>query len=396
MSGLKLSLIVLGKELREAFRDRRTVLLTLVIPLLFYPLLVGAFGFFAGRTLLENQTRTLKVAVVADDRAESLATSLNALVQGSGGILFDAMGEEERSEAPGSDVTILATPGSGELDWEIVCRYKSTAEGKVARQRVEEVLARWGEEMTTARLTELELTRGDITPVQIEWQDTATAVVALGREATGMLIYFLLFLSFTACLSVAVDVGAGEKERGTMETLLTTPAHRGAIFTGKLAAVMIVGCASTLCAVLGFGSVMGLGMTADPAMQKLAGDLLHWERLVVALPLLVLAVLLLASITLAVSVHANGAKQAQALLAPLLMVVALALVIVTTPGVALNGTTAWIPVLNAALSVRALLTAEPHALWMVVLAVSITLLLIASTIWMGSRALKSERALGRS
>ena len=209
-----------------------------------------------------------------------------------------------------------------------------------------------------------------------------------------MLVYFILFLSFTACLSMAVDVGAGEKERGTMETLLTTPAHRGAIFSGKLGAVVVVGCTSTFCSVLGFGAVIAMGMMSDAEMQQLAGDLLRWDALVLALALLGTTILLLASVTLAVSMRASSAKQAQALLAPLLMIVVLALVTVTTPSVALDSTTAWIPVLNSALAVRALLTAELYANWMIVLSAVITLVSIAVMIWLGSRALKSERAIG--
>ncbi len=401
MSAFELSKVVMLKELREALRDRRTVLLTLVIPLLFYPLLIGVFGYFAGRSLMENETRELNVAVYCDDGKDALARELNTHAGGDGLIMFTPLGVEipEDGRPAGTisyDVVIGAKRGEGKVIWDVTSQYESSAEGKVAKRRVEEVLTRWQEKMDLDRLAELGLTQGEVTPVRVVWEDTASLVVAHGREAAGMLIYFILFLSFTACLSVAVDVGAGEKERGTMETLLTTPAHRGAIFSGKLGAVVVVGCASTFCSVLGFGAVIGMGMTSDAAIQQLAGDLLHWNALVVALPLLGATILLLASVTLAVSMRASSAKQAQALLAPLLMIVVLALVTVTTPGVALDGTTAWIPVINAALAVRALLTADPYATWMIVLATMITLLTIAVMIWLGSRALNSEQALGKS
>lgn len=396
MSAFGLSKVVMWKELREALRDRRTVLLTLVIPLLFYPLLVGVFGFFAGRSLMENETRKLNVAIYGEG---TLAAVLNTHVRDDGAIVFTSTGTETwrglgTANEEDFDVVITARRGEGKVVWDVTSQYESTAEGSVAKRRVDEVLVHWQAQISSDRLAELGLTEGDVTPVRLVWEDTASAVVSHGREAAGMLIYFILFLSFTACLSMAVDVGAGEKERGTMETLLTTPAHRGAIFSGKLAAVMVVGCTSTFCSVLGFGAVIGMGMTSDSAMQQLAGDLLHWDALVVAMPLLGATILLLASVTLAVSMRASSAKQAQALLAPLLMLVVLALVTVTTPSVALDGTTAWIPVLNSALAVRALLTAEPYAIWMIALSAVITLLSIAVMVWLGSRALKGERAIG--
>jgi len=396
MSAFSLSKVVMVKELREALRDRRTVLLTLVIPLLFYPLLVGVFGFFAGRSLMENETRKLNVAVYGED---AFIAELGTHTGEDEAIVFTSMGAGIlRDRRPvlheNFDVVITAQRGEGKVVWEVRSQYKSTAEGNVAKRRVDQVLARWQAKINSDRLANLGLAEGDITPVQLVWEDTATVVVSHGREAAGMLVYFILFLSFTACLSMAVDVGAGEKERGTMETLLTTPAHRGAIFSGKLGAVVVVGCTSTFCSVLGFGAVIAMGMMSDAEMQQLAGDLLRWDALVLALALLGTTILLLASVTLAVSMRASSAKQAQALLAPLLMIVVLALVTVTTPSVALDSTTAWIPVLNSALAVRALLTAELYANWMIVLSAVITLVSIAVMIWLGSRALKSERAIG--
>lgn len=396
MRAFALSKSVMVKELREALRDRRTVLLTLVIPLVFYPLLVGVFGFFAGRSLLENETRGLNVAVYGEG---ALADELSAHTGDAAGIVFTAGGaepprDEQFTLGADVDLVIIAKRGEGRMLWELTSCYESTAEGRVAKRRVAEVLERWQQQKRTDRLAEMGLTEEEVSPVRVIWEDRATAVISHGREAAGMLVYFILFLSFTACLSMAVDVGAGEKERGTMETLLTTPAHRGAIFSGKLGAVVVVGGVSTFCSVLGFGAVLGMGMTSDAEMRQLAGDLLRWDALAMAGLLLGLTIVLLASVTLAVSLRAAGTKQAQALLAPLLMIVVLALVTVTTPGIGLDGATVWIPVLNSALAVRALLTAEPYANWMIVLSAVMTVATIAVMIWLGSRALRSERAIG--
>ena len=393
MSRGQIASLVARKELREAMRDRRTVVLTFLLPLVFYPLLVGVFGFFAGQSLLENEMRSLRVSVAPSSVGADLVNVLNEQVQEGEQIQFH-LHDESPSDESTNDISLHLEPFSQNGGWLVESRYESTAEGEVAKRRVGDVLERWSRVEEERALEQLGLSNDAVNPVRIAWKDTASVVAAHGREAAGMLIYFLLFLSFTACLSIAVDVGAGEKERGTMETLLTTPASRGSIFAGKLIAVVAIGCASTCCSIVGFGLIALLGSGSESEVSQLADDMLHLQTFLLAAPILFLTVCLLAAVTLALSLRAASAKQAQAQLAPLLMIVVLALVTVTTPGVALNESTVWIPVLNAALAVRSLLVGSVDAWWQISVAAGMTLVLILLMIRLGSRALKSQRALG--
>ena len=180
-----------------------------------------------------------------------------------------------------------------------------------------------------------------------------------------------------------------------METLLTTPASRGALFAGKLLAVVVVGCTSVFFSVLGMGVMVMFGVNQSPQLAALVGGLLRWEALVVAVPMLFAGVVLLASSTLAVSLRAESAKQAQATIAPLLMVVVIVLIAGATPAVRLDWTTVFVPVLNLALSVRALITSESCLWGQIVIAAVMTVVGIVVTIRLGANALRSERALGR-
>ncbi|QQL43855.1 ABC transporter permease [Sulfuriroseicoccus oceanibius] len=393
MSSFSMAWTVLRKELLEALRDRRTIVLTIFVPLILYPLMVGSFGFFTGKKQLDDQSRALAVRVAGDgaDQVESVRADLQRL--------SDAAGEDARyvgAEHPlrrGADAVVHVAPVPHGLALNV--EYQSTSEGRATRLRVGETLRDLVREHEARRLAELGLEKAQIEPITVVWTDVATPAVAHGREAAGMLVYFLLFLSFTACLSVAIDVGAGEKERGTMETLLTTPANRGALFAGKLMAVVIVGCSSVFFSVLGMGGMVMFGATQSPQLAALVGGLLHWEALAVAVPMLLSGVLLLASSTLAISLRAESAKQAQATIAPLLMVVVIVLIAGATPAVRLDWSTVFVPVLNLALSVRALITTEANQWVLIAIAEVVTIAGIVVTIRLGARALRSERVLGR-
>jgi len=392
-TALEMTWTVLCKEVLEAVRDRRTLVLTVFVPLILYPVMVGAFGFFTGKKQLDDQLRPLVVHVAGE--CEMHAGAVRQDLQR----ISDAAGADVRYIAPpqiparAPDALVDVAPAPHGLALNVA--YQSTSEGRATRQRVGETMRQLVREHEARRLAELGLERAQVEPMTVVWTDVATPAVAHGREAAGMLVYFLLFLSFTACLSVAIDVGAGEKERGTMETLLTTPASRGALFAGKLLAVVVVGCTSVFFSVLGMGVMVMFGVNQSPQLAALVGGLLRWEALVVAVPMLFAGVVLLASSTLAVSLRAESAKQAQATIAPLLMVVVIVLIAGATPAVRLDWTTVFVPVLNLALSVRALITSESCLWGQIVIAAVMTVVGIVVTIRLGANALRSERALGR-
>src|SRR5690606_33135513 len=88
--------------------------------------------------------------------------------------------------------------------------------------------------------------RALLEPIAVEVRGTASKRERIGEAMGGMLPYLFIVFCFLGALYPAIDLGAGEKERGTLETLLLAPVSRAAIVVGKFAVVFTTGLTSAL------------------------------------------------------------------------------------------------------------------------------------------------------
>jgi sodium transport system permease protein len=148
----------------------------------------------------------------------------------------------------------------------------------------------------------------------------------------------------------AIDLGAGEKERGTLETLLATPASRLQILIGKFGVVASAGIGSAAIAMLGL--IVGARTAAKlPShVTETVMGLIEPGTILMLMSLLVPLAVFFAAGLLSISIFARSFKEAQSLMTPLSIVVIMPVVIGLMPGIKLDATTALIPVLNVSLA----------------------------------------------
>ena len=141
-------------------------------------------------------------------------------------------------------------------DVEIPILYRSVDEpSQITYYRVREVLDRWKRGIVDARTKKDKLPQGYAQPIQVTGMDLATRQEVGGSVWSKIFPFLLVIMSLTGAFYPAVDLCAGEKERGTMETLLISPATRGEIVMGKFLTVML---ASVTTAVL---NLVSMGLT---------------------------------------------------------------------------------------------------------------------------------------
>ncbi|MEM6910021.1 MAG: ABC transporter permease [Verrucomicrobiota bacterium] len=346
---------VFRKELREALRDRRTVLVTFILPVFFYPLIVLVMGYFSSLQMSEVKGRALAVPVLPGEKA----VELNAFVEEYDGISFTPAEEEAdlRRQVQAEEVPAAllfdeqferaqAQGGTGKIS----LLYKETAEGTLQARRIRDLLKRYQEAEEADRFRALGLLPSAVEPIDLTLENVAEVREESGEQLGGVLAYFLFFLCLTGCMSTAVDQGAGEKERGTLETLLSTPMDQRSVLVGKLGLVMLAGLCSSLLSILSLGGLAFLGGAANN--PEYFGSLLQVSNVALAIALLIPVSLVLASLLLGCSFFARSPKEAQGYLSPILMALALGLVVAMLPGTELNVLTALIPVFNAAVVLR--------------------------------------------
>jgi sodium transport system permease protein len=380
--------LIFRREVRDQVRDRRTLFMIFVLPILLYPLLgIGVLKFAA---TLEEKPRI--VVVVGSENLPKAPRLLNADGDGFNPDLFDSPTEAERlvvqqesGSSPWADpvwreqeirhgsasaVMVIPTDMKSQLQQEhdvnIPIKYKSVDEpSQITYFRLKELLERWKTSIVAARLKRDQKTESYTEPIRVKAEDVATAREVGGSVWARLFPFLLVMMSLTGAFYPAVDICAGEKERGTMETLLISPASRTEIVLGKFFTVML---ASVMTAMLNLVSMGLTGMQMASRIGSASEGVARGGRAmshVLAPPTLqagfwmVLLLIPLAAffsaVCVSLAVLARSMKEGQYYMTPLYMV-ALPLVFLTlAPGVELDLFYSLVPITGVALLLRALI-----------------------------------------
>jgi sodium transport system permease protein len=152
----------------------------------------------------------------------------------------------------------------------------------------------------------------------------------------------------------AIDLGAGEKERGTLETLLLAPIPRTRIVLAKFLVLFTVGLTSALLMVASMGLLLTLfGNRFEGGLAQMVRAIGARDLAMVAL-MLVPTAAIFASILLSISIYAKSYKEATGMISPLMMLVIVPIVLAMLPGVELNWFWSMVPLTNVSLAMKEL------------------------------------------
>jgi sodium transport system permease protein len=194
-----------------------------------------------------------------------------------------------------------------------------------------------------------------VKPFDVRTENVAPPEKVGGNAIGGIVPYLFLLLCFTGAMYPAMDLTAGEKERGTMETILCSPVARLDLVLGKFLMVLTASLGTVICSLISMGLTVAIG---GPLLAGMAGG---GRGAAAALPtvdplglvavfamVFPMAVLFSAGL-LAISLFAKSFKEAQSYVSPLVIVIVLPAVIGVLPGVELNARLALVPILNVSL-----------------------------------------------
>lgn len=255
VSFLGTMLTVMRKELRDFTRDRRTLLLTLLVAPLLYPVIFLGMGKLSELRKETQLDKPLELPVVGIERAPNLI----AYLAGNGINAKAAPADiEARIRSQQEDVALAIDPEFAR-DWragkpakvEIVTD-TTRRNADVPAARVREALNQYGQTVGSLRLLARGINPMVAAPLNTGTRDLATPEAKSGMFMTILLPMILTIFAFIGGSHLAMDTTAGERERQSLEPLLATPASRGAIVSGKMIAACLVGIASLLLTLLAF------------------------------------------------------------------------------------------------------------------------------------------------
>lgn len=303
-------LIVTKKEIKDNFRDRKTVMSSIVMGAVFMPVLFVVMMNFIVNMQKDKAEAQLEMVVKGSEHARGLIRFMKTKAVK----IREFEGNAKKAIQDQTEEAIVVIPESfaehfsAGIPARVQLYYDATAKGatNVTRQRIQALIREYS---TTIGLTRLQL-RGvsplSIQAVVIEDYDVSTAQ-SKGAMAMAFLPYVLILGLFMGSMYLAIDTMAGEKERNSLEALLLNPIKRSHLLIGKLLATITFGLVTLVATIISFKIAMpfmpldDLGMTVDLGVKNIS------ILLLILAPLAVLA----ASLQTIVATYSKSFKEAQ-------------------------------------------------------------------------------------
>jgi sodium transport system permease protein len=397
--------IVYRKELTEALRDRRTLISTIVVPLLAFPLLTVGLSALAVVLIGNAKEEIPKVMILGGEDSPDIVAGLKKLDK----VEIVPTAANWKDQVINKDIrAAVAIPAgfAGDLtrqksDTLKIYMYEGEMKSSFAADRVEKYLKEFSENVVKERLAAKNLAPTVLKPFEIKQENVAPPEKVSGATIGGLVGYMVILLCFTGAMYPAIDLTAGEKERGTMETILSSPISRLHLVLGKFLLV--------LTAALGTAalSVMSMGVSFS-ALSRFAVDsrgqngeasalMLHLglrtviSVFVMALPLAVL----FSAALMTIALFAKSYKEAQSYIQPLMFAVIIPAVAAILPGIELTPKLALIPILNASLLCKELVAGTFHWNYIAIIFLS-TCVYAAAALFLAVKMFQREEVLFRS
>lgn len=351
------------KEMLDVLRDKKTVLMMIVIPIILYPLLFIVGIQFITSITKNIETNTYKVAFSYDVEQELYEQfyKVNASQTEDDEKYSFKIYEMDNCKQALSDGNIDAYVEKIERDGkpEYIIHYMSSVNNSnYCATKVAEILDKYSYAITTSIVKEHGLDVDSVlNPISIKYQNMSTNEESAGSILATILPTMLIFSLLLGTMYPAIDTTAGERERGTLETVLTLPITNRQLIFCKFLAVSTIGIVTALLNIISMSfvgayiynvvNVTGNGSGVD--MTK------YIPAIVVGILCVIAFAIFMSAITMCVCAFAKTYKEANNYITPLTLVIMFASFIQFLPNVVLTQKMAVVPVANICLLIRDIL-----------------------------------------
>lgn len=344
------------KEILDLLRDRRTIISMLVFPLLVMPLIFLGLNYFLSRSINRAQDKQFDLALKQETGLEGITTSLEQAG-------FKVRPSDNPRRTVENKETEFGVDVSGEANSPAVRIYadQSQLEATVASGRIEAALNKLKEARVKNELQRAGVPERILTPFTVEKVNTAPPQKMSGMFIGAMIGYMFVMFMLMGAMYPAIDMTAGEKERRTMEMLLSAPAARVEIVLGKILVAITASFMTSVLTIISFRVSSLFGMKAIRSgrqpqfMMEIPLDAKTFALIFVSIiPMAILS----ATLMIAIATMAKSYKEAQSYLTPLLLVAVIPAMVSLVPGVKLNAGMALIPIVNFSQLIKELMLGD--------------------------------------
>jgi len=394
--------VVYRKELTEWLRDRRTLISTVLVPLLAFPILMVGITALA-TVMIGNAEREIpKIMILGGEDSPRLLERLHKLdkleVVPYAVNWKDQISNKDIRAAVEIPKGFQAALAEGRAQTVNIYFYQGELKSSFGADHLQKAVEEYRDSVIKDRLAAKNLPASVLTPFSIKQENVAPPEKVGGASVGGFIGYAVILLCLTGAMYPAIDLTAGEKERGTIETILSSPISRLDLVIGKFLLVFSASLASAILSVTSMGlSFAFLGhshLMQSSGEQSLNLNLGFTSVVAVFCMALPLAVLF-SAVLMTIALFAKTYKEAQSYLTPLTFLVVIPAVVSVMPGVELTPKLALIPVLNTSLVCKEIITGTYH--WnSIILIFASTCLYALAAIFLAVKMFQREDVLFRS
>lgn len=378
---VKIIKTLVKKEMLDVLRDKKTVIMMLVVPIILYPLIfIGAMQVVA-MVSSSMEEQNYRIAVEAEDggailheltkyddqwrdkgqESQAVSDENDEAAEVSYTITMvdhKSIDDYERAlQNEELDVYVRGTMQDGKLQYDVYY-ISSVTNSAYAMNIVMDAFDEYREELTRGKIKDAGLDIHEILePIVYQNQDTASNEQSLGSLMGSILPLMLVISLVMGTMYPAIDTTAGERERGTLETILTLPVTNRQLIVSKFLTVAVIGMVSALLNILSMGGIAVymykvLDMQTDVAGFDMGK---FYPAILVGILTIFAFSLFISAVTMCVTSFAKSYKEANNYITPLMLVVMFTGYIGFIPNVELTQTMAMIPVANICLLIKNIL-----------------------------------------
>ncbi|MCI5958454.1 MAG: ABC transporter permease subunit [Lachnospiraceae bacterium] len=346
------------RELTDILRDKKTLFMMLVVPIIIYPLLIIGMTFLMSSVMNSQAEKTY---LVAFDEEDELAAKIADIIENNPDKLSYKLEIVQKSDCKkaleAGDIDIYVSKAS---DGRIALCYLSAKDrSNTALDALTDAFEIYREELQKERIDEAGLDADYLlNPIHYEGEDLSSTEESVGNMIGSIIPFFIVTMILLGALYPSIDVTAGEKERGTLETLLTLPITSFEMIMSKFLAVSCIACASAILNVFSMGGAMAFLVSSSMSLAEDINLEIHYETFIpgilFTLVVMVFFALLVTAVCMCTCVFAKNFKEANNYVTPVMLIFMFGSYAAMIPDLELTAQTAAIPIVNVALLVEGL------------------------------------------
>ena len=390
---------LIRKEVLDILRDKKTLIMMVAVPVLLYPAMIIGMVLIMGM-VANMQQETIHTAAYSKEYEEQAAILKEIYEENEDEfnlkLEFLPLSESDK-ETEKDNYNAWLSFEENETGINIIVEYTSTDQVSGSTESMLEDLAQlYKEELLAEKLADYDLTEDFLNPVTYDAKDSVSESESIGMNLGGSIGMMLVVTIMLGAFYPAIDATAGEKERGTLETLLTLPVTNFQMIMSKYIAVALFACVTAVLSLISLGTsvLFLLSSVATEDSELFAG--IDFSMIVSWMPVLLLVMIVTALFITAFSmcfcVFAKSFKEANNYITPVMLVVMFASMVGMLPSAELNYKTALIPIINVSLLIKQVM-AQQMNLALAGITIGINFCYSVLIVWILAKMYDSENVL---